>query len=112
MQNIIDTRVLKKFGLYIGVWTSCVATGFAVLLGGMWLSVHYFDSPAPFVIGLFTIGLISSVFMMAKERVEYERRMEQNEIDLIAARLKADEERQKWNEEFYQRFGSYPNTTV
>lgn len=73
MQNILETRVLKKFGLYLAIGIGGYGSLLAVLLGGMWVSYHYFDSPAPFIISLFVAAGLSAIYMMANEKVKYER---------------------------------------
>lgn len=108
LKIITDTRILKKFALYIAVFIGGYGGVLAFFLGCMWLSYYYFDSPIPFFLLLFGLTGLSGIFMIAKEKVDRERMNEQHHIDLVAAKLKADEEHQVWREQFKKRFGQYP----
>lgn len=110
--NILDTRVLKKFGIYLAMAIGGYGGLLAFFLGCMWLSYHYFDSPVPFVLSLFGMLALAGIFMMANERVKSERIKEQHELDYIAAKLKADEEHQQWRQDFHAKFGVWPENNM
>ena len=83
MQNLIDTRVLKKTIKYLVVWSSIMIGSIAIMLGLMWVSIQLFDSFAPLTILLFTLSIFTFVYMMAKEKVDAERREEQRLVDKL-----------------------------
>ena len=92
MQNLIDTRVLKKAIKYLAVWCGIIVGSIASMLGLMWISIQLFDSFAPLTILLFTLSIFTFVYMMAKEKVDAERREEQRLVDQLIRDAKRAEE--------------------
>ena len=92
MQNLLDTRILKKTIKYLFIWLGgiigVIAT-FVILLG---LSYRYFDSAVPFFILLFGSSMLVITYMMAKDAVDQERRDEQRLVDDLIRSAKREEE--------------------
>lgn len=83
MLNFIDTRVLKKTLKYLGIATAIIIGSIGGMLGLMWISIQLFDSFAPLTVLLFTVSIFTFVYMMAKEKVDAERREEQRLVDKL-----------------------------
>ena len=92
MQNLIDTRVLKKTIKYLGIATAIIIGSIGGMLCLMWASIQLFDSFAPLTGLLFTVSIFTFVYMMAKEKVDAERREEQRLVDKLLRDAKRAEE--------------------
>ena len=101
MQNLIDTRVLKKTIKYLGIAAAIIIGSIGGMLCLMWASIQLFDSFAPLTILLFTLSIFTFVYMMAKEKVDAERRDEQRLVDQLIRDAKREEE----NREIEAKYG-------
>ena len=100
MQNTIDTRLLKKFSIYMVYGILIISGAFGSLLGLMILSYYLFDSAVPFGFLLSFVGLTGCVYLMAKDKVESERFNEQRLVDELRRNYERQEEIAKINEKY------------
>ena len=83
MQNIIDTRVLKKTAKYVALILGVGIGSLAFFVGLLSLSHHLFDSTIPAFMFMGFCGFVYGVYMLALEKVEAERREEQRLVDKL-----------------------------
>ena len=83
MQNIVDTRVLKKTAKYVALILGIGLGSLAFFVGLLSLSYHLFDSTVPAFMFMGFCGFVYGVYMLALEKVEAERREEQRLVDKL-----------------------------